>query len=112
MKETLMDIKVVGKSGQISLGKALAGIGFIVQTQPSGDILLKHAVVMPVNDRWLQDPVMKERLARADKWMRTNAPKETDLEKLEAKALAIAKGKTRVNAKPKVKAKAKPRVRP
>jgi hypothetical protein len=108
MKEIAMDIKVVGKSGQISLGKGLAGIAFIVQTQPGGDILLKHAVVMPVNKRWLHDPVMKERLARADEWMRNNAPKETDLDKLEGKAMAIAKAKA--NAKPKSRAKPKGKV--
>ena len=38
-------IKMVGKSGQISLGKALAGMGFIAQELPGGDIVLKRAVV-------------------------------------------------------------------
>jgi len=41
-----MQIKIVGKSGQISLGKAIAGMGFIMETLPGGDILLKHAVVV------------------------------------------------------------------
>jgi hypothetical protein len=51
-----MEIKVVGKSGQISLGKAMAGMNFILETLADGDILLKHAVVMPVNERWLHEP--------------------------------------------------------
>ncbi len=44
-------IKVVGKSGQISLGKALAGMEFLVEQLPGGDIVLKRAVVIPrMND--------------------------------------------------------------
>jgi len=80
-----MEIKVVGKSGQISLGKAMAGMNFIMETLTDGDILLKHAVVMPVNERWLHEPAMKEQLARADEWMRTNPAKETKLEELESR---------------------------
>lgn len=79
-----MNIKTVGKSGQISLGKALAGTEFIMETLPDGDILLKHAVVMPINERWLHEPAMKAKLARADEWMRNNRAKETNLDELEA----------------------------
>jgi hypothetical protein len=79
-----MNIKMVGKSGQISLGKALAGMGFIVEDLPDGDILLKRAVVMPANERWLQDPAMKAKLAQADEWMRSHPAQETRLEDLEA----------------------------
>ena len=80
-----MEIKVVGKSGQISLGKAMAGMNFILETLTHGDILLKHAVVVPVNERWLHEPAMKQQLARADEWMRNNPAKETKLEELEAR---------------------------
>lgn len=83
-----MEIKFVGKSGQISLGKAMSGMGFVMETLPGGDILLKHAVVMPVNERWLHEPAMKEKLARADEWMRSNTPKESNLEALEKKLKA------------------------
>ena len=78
-------IKTVGKSGQISLGKALAGRGFIVETLPGGDIMLKRAVVVPLNERWLHESTMKERLASADDWMRQNPVHETDLDELEAR---------------------------
>lgn len=89
MKEPEMDIKKVGKSGQISLGKALAGSGFIMETLATGDILLKRAMVIPMNEQWLHEPAMKEKLARADEWMRKNPPTQTDLSKLEA-ALGVA----------------------
>jgi hypothetical protein len=86
MKEVLMHtIKVVGKSGQISLGKALAGMEFLVEQLPGGDIVLKRAVVIPQNERWLHEPAMKEKLAKADAWMRENKPQETDIDALEAR---------------------------
>lgn len=80
-----MEIKVVGKSGQISLGKAMAGVSFILETLTDGDILLKHAVVVPVNERWLHEPAMKQQLARADEWMRNNPAKQTKLEDFDAR---------------------------
>lgn len=81
-------IKTVGKSGQISLGKALAGKGFIMEVLPGGDVILKHAVVVPMNERWLHEPDMKKRLAQADEWMRQNPPRKSDLDELEAKLIA------------------------
>jgi hypothetical protein len=80
-----MDIKTVGKNGQISLGKSLVGMNFIMEFQPGGDIVLKRALVIPANERWLHEPAMKKQLARADKWMNANPAKETNLDKLEDK---------------------------
>jgi hypothetical protein len=78
-------VKVVGKSGQISLGKALAGQEFLVEEFPDGDIVLKRAVVVPINERWLHEPAMQEKLARADAWMRENPARATDLDALESR---------------------------
>lgn len=78
-------LKIVGKSGQISLGKALAGMGFVMETLPGGDILLKHSVVVPVNERWLHEPAMKDKLAQADDWMRNHPARESNLEETEAR---------------------------
>ena len=80
---------VVGKNGQISLGKALAGTGFLVEQLPGGDIVLRRAAIVPVNERWLHQPAMREKLAQADAWMRTNPPAETSLEELEAARRAV-----------------------
>ena len=82
--EDVMHVKTVGKSGQISLGKALAGSGFIVETLPSGDIMLRRAVVVPLNERWVHEPAMRRKLAKADAWAQANAPEETDLDQLAA----------------------------
>ena len=81
----MQTIKTVGKSGQISLGKSLAGMGFIVEALAGGDFILKRAVVVPMNERWLHEPEMKARLANADGWMRENQVHETDLNEIGSK---------------------------
>jgi hypothetical protein len=86
MKEIAMEvdtIRTVGRSGQISLGKALAGTSFLVEELPGGDVLLKRARVVPANEYWLHEPATKEKIDAALEWMRRNPPRETDLDALE-----------------------------
>ncbi|MBV8501148.1 MAG: hypothetical protein JO142_11765 [Burkholderiales bacterium] len=75
----MQTIKVVGKRGQISVGKALAGQAFVLQELPGGDLLLKRAVLVPFDERWLHEPAMKAKLAQAEKWMQQNSPTSSDL---------------------------------
>lgn len=74
----MQHIKTVGKSGQISLGKAMAGMGFIMEELPGGDIVLKRAVVVPMNERLLE-PAVQAELEAAREWRRNNPAKATDL---------------------------------
>lgn len=83
-ESVMQNIKMVGKSGQISLGKAMAGMGFIMQELPGGDIVLKRAVVVPMNERLL-DPVVHAELEAAREWRRNNPAKATDLTTLASK---------------------------
>jgi hypothetical protein len=78
-------LKMVGASGQLSLGKQYAGRYFEVETQPDGGILLKPMRVIPEADAWLYTPEMRERLAQAAAWMAEHPPRETDLDELAAK---------------------------
>ena len=77
-------IKTVGKSGQISLGKAMAGMGFVMQELPGGDIVLKRAVVLSVHETTLEPAVFAE-LESARAWRRNNPPQATNLSALAAK---------------------------
>lgn len=74
----MQTIKTVGKSGQISLGKSMAGMGFIMEELPGGDIMLKRAVVVPMNERLL-DPAVQAELEAAREWRKNNPAKATDL---------------------------------
>lgn len=42
----------------------------------------KRAGVVPEAERWLHEPDMKQKLARADNWMRDNGARETDLDQI------------------------------
>jgi len=81
----MLNIKTVGKSGQISLGKAMAGMDFIMEELSGGDIILKRAVFVPMNERWLHEPAVKVRLNSADRWMHDTPAQETKLDELESK---------------------------
>jgi hypothetical protein len=83
--ETAM-LKMVGASGQVSLGKQFAGRYFEVEMQADGSILLRPMRVVPEADAWLYTPEMRERLAQADTWMADNPASETDLDLLAARA--------------------------
>jgi hypothetical protein len=79
-----LNYKVVGKSGQISLGKSFAGVAFLVEKLEGGDFILKKATVMPSNEQWIYEPAMQSKLAAADEWMQNNPAQTTDLDALES----------------------------
>ena len=83
-EKAVQTIKTVGKSGQISLGKVMAGMNFVMEELPGGDIMLKRAVVVPMNERLL-DAVEHAELKAARAWRRNNPPKATDLASLASK---------------------------
>jgi len=59
-----------------------------MKTPPSTDPASKEAATIPANEQWLHEPEMKQKLARAEKWLRENPPRETDLDELVTKYLA------------------------
>ena len=75
-------LKMVGTSGQLSLGKQYAGRYFEVEDQPDGTIVLRPMRVIPKSDAWLYTPEMRARLVQADVWMAEHPPAETDLDAL------------------------------
>ena len=79
--------KIVGNSGQISLGKSLAGAAFLLEPLSGGDFILKKASIVPTNENWIYEPTVQARLAAADAWMQANPPSATDLDALEKKIL-------------------------
>ncbi len=79
------EIKVVGKSGQISLGKTYAGKALRVDHRRDGTIILTAVAVVPESQLWtLQEPD-RSRIARGLAWASTTAPKETDVDSLQVR---------------------------
>src|SRR5579864_287568 len=79
------EIKSVGKSGQISLGKRYAGKMFSVRHQPDGSLLLTAVAMVPESQLWtLQEPD-RGAIVRGMTWAASAPPSETDLDDLSAK---------------------------
>lgn len=78
-------LKMVGASGQVSLGKQYGGRYFEMAVELDGTIVLKPVRVIPEADAWLYTPEMRERLAVADAWMAQNPPRESDMDQFAAR---------------------------
>jgi hypothetical protein len=82
-----MEVKTIGASGQVSLGKKYAGRTVVVDEIEEGVWMVKTAQVIPDNERWLHTPEMKRTLEAALKWGKENPPRETDIDALERKLM-------------------------
>jgi hypothetical protein len=72
------EFKVVGKSGQISLGKRYAGKMLELQRLDDGSLLLRAVAVVPESQLWtLQEP-HRSRISRGLAWAAEHAPRESD----------------------------------
>src|SRR5690242_3451018 len=77
------DIKRVGKSGQISLGKQHTGQYFREERLNDGSILLVPVVVVSRSHWTVRD---ESKIRKALTWAGKHPPKESDLEELVARA--------------------------
>ena len=75
-------VKSVGASGQISLGKEYAGRQVLVEMPAEGVWIIKTARIVPDNEAWLENPQIKQRVARAIEWASRHAPESSDPDKL------------------------------
>ena len=75
-------LKMVGTSGQISLGKKHAGKYFELTEQENGVIVMVPMRVIPESEAWLHMPEMKAQLERSDAWFKEHPPTETDIDAL------------------------------
>lgn len=77
-----IEIKVVGKSGQISLGKRYAGKTLRLERHPDGNVVLTPVAMVPESQLWtLQEP-HRSRIERGLAWAAATPPAETDLDHL------------------------------
>ena len=73
-------VKVVGTNGQISLGKQFAGRQVLIEEQEAGVWLVRTAIVVPDNERWLHEPVAASNLAKALSWAEQNAATDASVD--------------------------------
>ncbi len=73
------DIRRVGQSGQISLGKQFAGQYFREERREDGSIVLVPVAVVPKSHWSVRD---QAKIRKALAWAAENPPRETDLDQL------------------------------
>lgn len=76
----LPSVKVVGASGQISLGKQFAGRQVLVEEREPGVWLVRSATVVPDNESWLHQPKTAEALRKALSWAQNNDPSDSSVD--------------------------------
>jgi len=80
-----VEIKTIGSSGQISLGKQYAGRTVTVEQVTEGVWTIKTAQVIPDDELWLHAPEMRASLDRALDWSASHPRAETNLSAMAAK---------------------------
>jgi hypothetical protein len=88
------EIKVVGKSGQISLGKKYAGKTLRLLRRDDGSILITSVAMVPESQLWTLSEPHRSRIARGLAWAAETAPQETDMD-------VLLKRRTRRSARPR-----------
>ena len=86
------EIKVVGKSGQISLGKRYAGKTLRLERRHDGSIVLTTVAMVPESQIWTIEEPHRSRIARGLTWAAETEPAETDVD-------ALVKQRTRASGK-------------
>ena len=82
------EFKVVGRSGQISLGKRYAGKTLELQRLEDGGILLRAVAMVPETQLWTLAEPDRSRIARGLAWAAGAEPTESD-------PVALAKRRSR-----------------
>jgi hypothetical protein len=76
------ELKTVGSSGQISLGKKYAGKTLRLDRFGDGRIVLTAVAMVPESQLWTLDEPDRSRIQRGLDWASKNPPAETDLDRL------------------------------
>jgi len=76
------EIKVVGKSGQISLGKRYAGKMLELQRLEDGSLLLRAVAMVPESQLWTLEESHRARIAKGLAWAAQTEPRESDPDSL------------------------------
>ena len=81
-----IEIKVVGKSGQISLGKNYAGKMLRLERRSDGTMLLTAVAMVPESQLWTVAEPHRSQIARGLTWAAETPAKDTNLKALTKRA--------------------------
>ena len=80
-----MQTKIVGASGQISIGKQYAGQQVIIEEIEPGEWRIQMAITIPRSQAWVHSKEVQTELDQALDWAAKHAPKKTSLTALSKK---------------------------
>ncbi len=86
--------KIVGASGQISLGKQYAGQQVMIEEIEPGEWRIQLAITIPKSQAWVHSKEVQAELDRALDWAAKNPPKQTSLASL-SKKLGVTSGRSK-----------------
>lgn len=75
-------ITVINADGQITLGKEHAGSRVLAEESEPGVWLVRTAIAIPVNERWLHEPQAAASLQATLVWAAKHKPQATSLDTL------------------------------
>jgi hypothetical protein len=75
-------VKTVGRSGQISLGKRYAGKTLRMERFKDGRIVLTAIAMLPESQHWTLEEPDRSRIERGLDWAARTAPAETNIASL------------------------------
>lgn len=90
-----VEIKVVGKSGQISLGKRYAGKTLRLERRDDGTLVLTAVAMVPESQMWTLAEPDRSRIERGLAWAASTKAKATDPDKLLQGKPTVARRSTR-----------------
>lgn len=76
------ELKTVGRSGQISLGKRYAGKTLRLERFKDGRIVLTAVAMVPESQLWTLAEPDRSRISRGLDWAAKTSPAETDIDDL------------------------------
>jgi hypothetical protein len=79
-------LKRIGPSGQIALGKEFAGRTAVVEEVEPGVWVIKLGQFVPDSERWLWQSAVQRSLERAEAYAAANPAQASDLDALELQA--------------------------
>lgn len=77
--------KIVGTSGQISIGKQYAGQQVIIEEIEPGEWRIQTAITIPKSQAWVHTKATQQALDDALDWAAKQAPKKTSLASISKK---------------------------
>ena len=79
-------VKMVGSSGQLSLGKEFAGQYYELERLPDGAIVLRPMKVVPASEAWVHEPQVQYQLKKAAKWLKDTPRSESSIDALQRRS--------------------------